>query len=349
VSSVAYTVGVIGAGPGVAALHLPTLARFDDLYRVVAIADGGSGRGQELAERAGAAYAADAGQLASAAGEPLDVVLVASPPHLHAAHVRHALAAGARGILCEKPLATSAADARDIVATCRERGVALVVGTNHLYDPAWARTTHHLRGRGGRVESIRVVMSLAPNDRYHRLVTDDLPPVRGRAGDGPPPAAAHAGIVRQLLQGLAIHDLPAVRDLAPLRGDIRFARFVPPLGYAVAYDAGGIEVQLAAVMRGEGDDTRWRMTVSTAQDTVDVDFPPPFVHPGSATVRVREADGRVVCYPRDADDGYDGEWQAMGAMLNAELAVEYDELLADIEYALDLAEAAASHIEKAAT
>ena len=44
-------VGIIGAGPGVAALHLPTLARLSDAFRVVHVADGGSGRSAALAAR----------------------------------------------------------------------------------------------------------------------------------------------------------------------------------------------------------------------------------------------------------------------------------------------------------
>ena len=34
-----WNVGIIGAGPGVAALHLPVLGRLADLFRVVHIAD----------------------------------------------------------------------------------------------------------------------------------------------------------------------------------------------------------------------------------------------------------------------------------------------------------------------
>ena len=44
-----WGVGVIGAGPGVAALHLPTLERLRDVFTIVHIADRGSGRATELA------------------------------------------------------------------------------------------------------------------------------------------------------------------------------------------------------------------------------------------------------------------------------------------------------------
>ena len=51
-----YGVGIIGAGPGVAALHLPTLARLSDAFEVVHIADAGSGRAEQLAARVGARF-----------------------------------------------------------------------------------------------------------------------------------------------------------------------------------------------------------------------------------------------------------------------------------------------------
>ena len=44
--------------------------------------------------------------------EHLDVVSVATPDHLHADAVCHASEAGVRGILCEKPLATTLAGRR---------------------------------------------------------------------------------------------------------------------------------------------------------------------------------------------------------------------------------------------
>ena len=50
-----WGVGVIGAGPGVAALHLPPLGRLRDEFTVVHVADHGSGRAEELARRLGAA------------------------------------------------------------------------------------------------------------------------------------------------------------------------------------------------------------------------------------------------------------------------------------------------------
>ncbi len=55
-----------------------------------------------------------------------DVVVVASSDAAHVAHVRAALAAG-RPVLCEKPLATTAADARALADAARDAGIPAAV------------------------------------------------------------------------------------------------------------------------------------------------------------------------------------------------------------------------------
>lgn len=55
----------------------------------------------------------------------VDVVYVASPHALHLAHTRLALEAG-KPVLCEKPLALNAAEAEEMVALARDRGLFLM-------------------------------------------------------------------------------------------------------------------------------------------------------------------------------------------------------------------------------
>ncbi|MBN9605322.1 MAG: Gfo/Idh/MocA family oxidoreductase [Actinomycetales bacterium] len=345
-------VGIIGAGPGVSALHQPTLARLPR-FRVVHVVDGGSGRAGRVAERVGARTSPDvAGLLAD---PEVEVVLVAGPPDRHAEHVIAAAEAGVRGILCEKPLATRADDAEAAITACRAAGVALVVGTNHLFDPAWARAQHHLTASGGRVQSLTILASLAPNDRYHRLVTEYAP-----AGSPPPrdppdrdDPEVVAAVLRQLVIGLAVHDLPIVRDLTTGPIEVAHARFVPPIGYELGLRVGDAIVRLVAAMRppapgSAGPDTLWRMTIATAADRLEVDFPPPFVHAGPATVRVRGVGGAVTRYPRGEGDGYLAEWNALAQLLDSGAPVEYDALLADALFAIDLADAVAARARSAA-
>lgn len=335
-----HGVGIIGAGPGVAALHLPTLARLAGDFRVAHIADAGSGRAAALAERASAA--ASSGIEALLADPAVDVVAICSPPAEHAAQIRAAVAAGIRAVFCEKPIGTTVEEAEAAVEACRRAGVPLIVGTNHHFDPAWGRAKHHLTASGGPVVSISVTLSLPPNTRYHDVVAE-LPAVSGHRAPleltRPDVAAA---VVRQLLMGLAIHDLPLVRDIAPRFDRVVFARPLPPLGYAVGFLASGIPVQLTTVMQLGGADALWRVTIATTGDRLDVSFPPAFVHAGSARVHLRSADGRETTFAHDADDGYVAEWRALADLLDGGLPVEYDELLDDVRYSLRLAEDAAA-------
>lgn len=338
-----WGVGVIGAGPGVAALHLPTLDRVDDRFRVVHLADHGSGRAAELAARLGARASSGTAELL--ADPAVDVVAICSPPSEHAAQIRAAVEAGARAILCEKPLATTTDEARAVIDACRQAGVVLVVATNHFYDQAWDRAKHHLVALGSDVRSISATVVLPPNSRYHAVVTEsDAATAPQRGGPDLTDRATAAAVVRQLVLGLAIHDLPAVRDLAPDLEAVDFAAAVPPIGYTIGFRSSGVPVLLTAVMVPDGADALWRLTVGTSSDRIDVEFPPSFVHAGSATVRVRTGELRTTTYRRDEEDGYVREWRALAALLDGSATMEYHEVLDDALFAIHLADAAAAAI-----
>lgn len=339
-----HGVGIVGAGPGVAALHLPTLARVSDRFEVVHISDAGSGRAAGLASRVGARSSTGIDDLL--ADPRVEVVVLASPPAEHAAQILAAVAARKRAILCEKPLATTVEDAQAVIDACRATGTALLIGTNHLYDPAWGRAKHHLLAEGHRVRAISVTLALPPNGRYHDVVTELSVPAAAPGRGGPPlevPQVA-ASVVRQLLTGLAVHDLPMLRDLAPVIERVVFARAVAPIGYVVGYRASGIPVRLATVMLPGGADALWTLGITTETDVITVSFPPAFVHAGSAEVRVDSGTGRRTTYPLNADDGYLAEWHALADVLEGASVVEYDELLDDARYALALADAASDLI-----
>lgn len=338
-----YGVGIIGAGPGVAALHLPTLARLAGEFSVVHIADRGSGRAACLAERVGARSSSGIDDLL--ADERVSIVVLCSPPDEHATQILAAVAAGKRAVLCEKPLATTIEDAEAVVAACRDSGTVLIVGTNHLYDAAWGRAKHYLLAGGHHVRAAAVTLALPPNARYHEVVTE-LPGAATSPVGGPPlhvPEVA-ASVVRQLITGLAVHDLPIVRDLAPDLQHVLFAQAVAPLGFVVGFRASGVPIRLATVMLPEGADAVWRIDITTDSDVIQVSFPPAFVHVGSAVVTVDAGSGTRSTYPAVSEDGYVAEWRALLDLVNGTNAVEYDEILEDARYSLALADAAASLI-----
>lgn len=340
-----WGVGIIGSGPGVAALHAPTLARTGGDFRLVHVSDAGSGRAATIAHRFGARSSTGIDDLL--ADPEVDVVAVCSPPSLHAAHVRASLAAGRRAIFCEKPLADTAEEADRLIAECAAVGALLVVGTNHLFDPAWARATHHLSALDGRISAVTVTLCLSPNDRYHALVMGEPlpagPPVRRPPLD-PDDTELSAAIVRQLVAGLGVHDLPLVRDLVPEDPELVWARPVAPIGFDLAFRANGAVVRFTAVMLPEGADSLWRVSVVTAGSRVEVEFPPPFVHVGGARTTVRDAQGVRTTYPLDRHDGYETEWRALAALLRGETPMEYDELRADAAFTAAIADGAAAAV-----
>ena len=69
------------------------------------------------------------------AGEKLDLVVVATPDHLHAGAVRSLLEAGVAAY-CEKPLSNDAASAHDLVTLRRNTGVPATVGYSFRFNPA---------------------------------------------------------------------------------------------------------------------------------------------------------------------------------------------------------------------
>jgi predicted dehydrogenase len=309
----------------------------------VHVADGGSGRAGALGDAHGARSSRGADALL--ADPAVDVVAICTPPAEHASLILAALAAGKRAIFCEKPIATTADDARDVLRACAEADALLVVGTNHLFDPAWARAKHHLDAAEAPVSLVTVTLALAPNTRYHEVVS--ALPVAAPAGRGPLDLSDPqlcAAIVRQLVIGLAVHDLPLVRDVLPGFQRVEYARPVAPVGFDLGFRSGGALVRFSAVMLPEGAETLWRLTAVTSHERLEVEFPPPFVHAGSARTRLRDANGRLLAFRAVALDGYEAEWRALAALLRGESAMEYAELLADAEDVIAIADAAAAAV-----
>ena len=113
------------------------------------------------------------GQLADLLADPaVDGVFLVSPNHVHREQVLAAAAAG-KHVLCEKPLATTAADGQAMVLACRDAGVALGVG-------------YHLRHNAVHVEARRLVAAGALGDlRYSEVRYAHA--TAGAAGSPPSP------------------------------------------------------------------------------------------------------------------------------------------------------------------
>ncbi|AWK89749.1 Gfo/Idh/MocA family protein [Azospirillum thermophilum] len=75
----------------------------------------------------------------------VDVVAVTTPNRLHAPIALAAIAAG-KHVYCEKPLATTLADARAMTAAAEARGVVTLVGFNYLKNPMIALAREIVQG-----------------------------------------------------------------------------------------------------------------------------------------------------------------------------------------------------------
>jgi predicted dehydrogenase len=145
-------IGCIGAGFIMADCHL--VAYRDAGFNPVAIANRTESRGREVAERHGIerVYTDYEALLADPAVEVVDIAL---PPDLQPAVIDAILecnrsmrpATKIRGILAQKPLAMTYAQAKRIVDVCREAGVSLAVNQNMRYDQS-VRALKDLLDRG---------------------------------------------------------------------------------------------------------------------------------------------------------------------------------------------------------
>lgn len=87
----------------------------------------------------------------------LDAVYVATPNHLHRSAVEAAARAG-KAVLCEKPMATTLADAEAMAASCRQAGVLYGTAFDQRHHPAHRALRDEIRaGRIGPVTAVRIV------------------------------------------------------------------------------------------------------------------------------------------------------------------------------------------------
>jgi myo-inositol 2-dehydrogenase / D-chiro-inositol 1-dehydrogenase len=136
-------IGIIGAGY-IGNLHAAVLAR-DERVELVAVHDADSPRAERLARAAGATACASADELIGAS----DAIYIATPNTMHTGLALAGIRAG-KHVFCEKPLATTVADARLILEAALQSERVFQVGFNRRFAPAYrllkerlARTPPH--------------------------------------------------------------------------------------------------------------------------------------------------------------------------------------------------------------
>ncbi|MGC1185654.1 MAG: Gfo/Idh/MocA family oxidoreductase [Candidatus Dormiibacterota bacterium] len=134
--------GILGAADIAQKAVIPAILGAGDT--VVAIASRDRGRALEMASGFGVAVVATYLELIEA---ELDAVYIPLPNSLHQPWTLRAVAAG-KHVLCEKPLARTAAEAQTMRQAARERGVVLAEAVMYRYHPRW-KLVHQTISQGG--------------------------------------------------------------------------------------------------------------------------------------------------------------------------------------------------------
>lgn len=125
-------IGVIGVGRIAQAAHLPAIEKSGKV-ELAAISDGSRKTLEQVGRRYGVPRQVTDPRDLLASGD-LDAVVIAVPDRFHHSMVQLALQAGCH-VLVEKPLATSAAEAKDLVAAAAAANRVLQVGSMKRHDP----------------------------------------------------------------------------------------------------------------------------------------------------------------------------------------------------------------------
>lgn len=96
-----------------------------------------------------------------------DLVAVVTPEQVHCAAVVAAAEAGAKGIICEKPLAMNLAETERMIETCKRTGTVLTVSHQRHYTPQYETARKRIEaGAIGKVQSCVAI------SQYMCLMTD---------------------------------------------------------------------------------------------------------------------------------------------------------------------------------
>jgi predicted dehydrogenase len=246
-------VAIIGLGP-MGRRHLQAL-RLVENAKLVAAADT---RPQALAaaDLNGARAYTDAH--AMLADVRADTVIVATNGPSHRELVLEAIAAGARSILCEKPIACSIAEAEEMISAARERGCALAVNHCRRHVPAYRYLAERIQsGEWGQLRSIKASWP----------------------GIGLGCGATHMIDLWNFLGGEQLNTVFGWID--PIRGpNPRGSEYCDPGGMVVATSASGTRYVHEQTEDGAGPDT---LVIETTGAQITIDE-----RSGSARVTVRD-------------------------------------------------------------
>ncbi len=150
-------VGILGLGRSGWNIHARLLDTLPEHYQIVAVTDADASRRTEAIERFDCMAYQEVNDLL--ADPAVELVVIALPSHLHADLTVAALDAG-KHVVCEKPMATSLADADRMVAAAEKSDHHLTIFQNRRYDAHFHKVRELIdAGTFGRIVQIRIAAS----------------------------------------------------------------------------------------------------------------------------------------------------------------------------------------------
>lgn len=150
-----YQVGIAGLGRTGWNIHARGLAGIPELFKVAAVSDPNPQRRAEAETEFGCRAYESFDELTADA--EVDLIVVATPSHLHHPQTIQALRAG-KNVVCEKPFATSLAEADEMIAVARETAKVLSPFQNRRYGPEFTKICEVIEsGKLGRLVEIKSI------------------------------------------------------------------------------------------------------------------------------------------------------------------------------------------------
>jgi len=201
-------VGIVGLQPGrswAARAHIPALRALSETFEIVGVANTHKASAEAAARETGLSRAfAGVAELVAAPEVDIVTVAVKVPPHFEI--VKAAIEAG-KHVYCEWPLGKSLAEAEEMTALARARGVLAVVGTQAPFAP-----------------EIAYLRRLIADGFVGKVLSTTLVGRGGAAlGDGTIPDKKAYGYLLDRANGATMLTIPVGHTLAALRsvfGDI---------------------------------------------------------------------------------------------------------------------------------
>ncbi|NOY80143.1 MAG: Gfo/Idh/MocA family oxidoreductase [Kiritimatiellaeota bacterium] len=150
-------VGIIGQGRSGRNIHAQWLIHVPEKFRIAAVVDPLADRRDRAAKEYGCDTYADYRDLFKR--NDLDLIVNATPSHLHVPVTREALETGFN-VLCEKPLARRAADVDDLIAVSRRTGKLLAIYQQSRFAPYFEQVRKVVdSGVLGRIVMVKVAFN----------------------------------------------------------------------------------------------------------------------------------------------------------------------------------------------